>query len=278
MARDNFTAKTIEILAKRVGYICSNPSCRKHTVGPSTNPKQIILIGVAAHITAASPRGSRYDLNLSSPERCHINNGIWLCSNCSTLIDKDAIMYPVELLKEWKLKAEEEMLDSINGAVNIDNKKSPFIEADLIWTGHGRRFEGYSIKNKLLYKEPIPAGTDLICFYDLYWDFSFVLHNNSSIPVFNIKIESIGDENFDNIPELPKVNNIPPYQNLDFETRYTLNETFEGNHIEADGILDKRILELDGLKLLITYIDEERIKHKTLVSIVNGEVRNEKVE
>jgi len=31
--RDDFTKKTAEILAKRVGYLCSNPNCKKLTVG-----------------------------------------------------------------------------------------------------------------------------------------------------------------------------------------------------------------------------------------------------
>lgn len=34
MARDNFTEATKKLLAERVGYICSNPFCRRVTVGP----------------------------------------------------------------------------------------------------------------------------------------------------------------------------------------------------------------------------------------------------
>ena len=35
--RDNFDSSTIETLAKRVTYICSNPECGKMTVGPITD-------------------------------------------------------------------------------------------------------------------------------------------------------------------------------------------------------------------------------------------------
>jgi len=36
--RDDFDLKTKEILAKRVGYRCSNPGCRKLTSGPRSDP------------------------------------------------------------------------------------------------------------------------------------------------------------------------------------------------------------------------------------------------
>ena len=53
--RDDFSQNTIEILAKRVTYICSNPDCRKMTVGPNLDKKKATNIGVAAHIKAAAP-------------------------------------------------------------------------------------------------------------------------------------------------------------------------------------------------------------------------------
>ena len=55
--RDDFSAKTKEILAKRVTYKCSNPECKKPTIGPNSDPNKTVLIGVAAHITAASVGG-----------------------------------------------------------------------------------------------------------------------------------------------------------------------------------------------------------------------------
>lgn len=35
--RDDFNKQTIEVLAKRVTYCCSNPECRKATIGPNIN-------------------------------------------------------------------------------------------------------------------------------------------------------------------------------------------------------------------------------------------------
>ena len=41
------------------------------------------------------------DASMTSQERSSFENGIWLCANCSTLIDKDERYYTVELLKNW---------------------------------------------------------------------------------------------------------------------------------------------------------------------------------
>jgi len=86
--RDNFDENTKEILARRVGHRCSNPNCRKLTSGPQTDETKAVNIGVAAHITAASEGGPRYDNLMSTEERKSIENGVWLCQNCAKLIDK----------------------------------------------------------------------------------------------------------------------------------------------------------------------------------------------
>ncbi|GMQ58360.1 NACHT domain-containing NTPase [Vallitalea sediminicola] len=104
--RDDFNEKTKIKLAQRVAYICSNPNCRNMTVGPNKDSNKSTITGVAAHIKAAAPGGPRYDCDMTSEERCSITNGIWLCCTCSTMIDKDPINYPVELLYRWKTDAE----------------------------------------------------------------------------------------------------------------------------------------------------------------------------
>ena len=87
--RDYFTNPAIDNLAKRVGYLCSNPNCRKLTIGANEQNDKSTSIGEAAHITAAAEGGPRYDPDLNPEQRRNINNGIWLCSNCADLIDKD---------------------------------------------------------------------------------------------------------------------------------------------------------------------------------------------
>jgi hypothetical protein len=86
---------------------CSNPGCRLPTSGPQVEPTKAMNVGVAAHITAASAGGPRYDRNLSRAQRCGIENGIWLCFNCSKLIDSDLVRYTVSVLHQWKQYAEE---------------------------------------------------------------------------------------------------------------------------------------------------------------------------
>lgn len=76
------------------------------TSGPTTNPADAANIGVAAHITAASSGGPRFDAHLSSDERQSAENGIWLCQNHAKLVDDDETRYSVDLLREWKRLAE----------------------------------------------------------------------------------------------------------------------------------------------------------------------------
>jgi len=90
----------------RVSYLCSNPACRQPTSGPQLNPSGTVNIGVASHITAASPGGPRFDPGLSTDERASVQNGIWLCQTCAKLIDSDLPRYSVGKLAEWKSDAE----------------------------------------------------------------------------------------------------------------------------------------------------------------------------
>jgi hypothetical protein len=61
---------------------------------------------VAAHITAASPGGPRFDSSLTPKQRRSIENAIWMCRNCGTLVDYDEEQFTVEQLREWKARAE----------------------------------------------------------------------------------------------------------------------------------------------------------------------------
>ena len=80
-----------------------------------------INISVAAHISAASEVGPRYDQSLSSDERQSIGNGIWLCQSCAKLIDSDCRMYSVNVLNKWKNKAEEIARNALEGIAGFDS-------------------------------------------------------------------------------------------------------------------------------------------------------------
>lgn len=117
--RDDFDKSVIEALAKRSSYICSNPHCRNHTLAPSKeDPNKAIYIGKAAHITAASEGGPRFNPDISSDERKSIENGIFLCSNCADMIDKNnGADFPAEVLEKWKTDHEFWVSENLNKKV-----------------------------------------------------------------------------------------------------------------------------------------------------------------
>jgi hypothetical protein len=255
--RDNFTQAAITILAKRVGYLCSNPSCRKPTSGPNSNDNKATTIGEAAHITAAAPGGPRYDGTLTSNERSHINNGIWLCSNCASLIDKDAASYSTELLKFWKAQTEFELSNALSGT-NRNNKpkNTPVIEAELLrgtaWSGP----HNYSI------------------FHKIEWKLRLIIRNNSSFPAYHLKLV------FDSNSELTISNNSLTRSNLtpfgEWELEANTELIFEGDGLVADSYLRYRIpRHLNNLSFKISYKDEERNDYSMLVTVKDDEIINE---
>ncbi len=75
--RDDFAQRTKDILAKRAGFLCSNPSCRALTSGPSNGTDEgTVNLGVAAHIKAAAPGGPRYDPRQTPEQRSSLTNGL----------------------------------------------------------------------------------------------------------------------------------------------------------------------------------------------------------
>lgn len=104
--RDDFTIAVINTLARRAGFLCSNPGCKRPTSGPERGGTGWVSIGVGAHITAASPGGPRYDGTLTPTQRSSQENGIWLCQVCAKLIDSDPAAYTVEMLHLWRDNAE----------------------------------------------------------------------------------------------------------------------------------------------------------------------------
>ena len=115
--RDEFTDKVRGILAARAGYRCSRPECYAATSGPQSDLLKTLNLGVAAHITAASSGGPRFDASLSIEERCSAANGIWLCQNCGKLVDNDRHRFTLDVLRQWKNAAEANALARIGQAI-----------------------------------------------------------------------------------------------------------------------------------------------------------------
>ncbi|MFW7340489.1 DUF2634 domain-containing protein [Pollutimonas sp. H1-120] len=135
--RDDFSQTTRNTLALRAGYRCSFTDCGIPTAGPSDEAlDKHISIGVAAHISAASLGGARYDENMTSAERTHIRNGIWLCQTHSRLIDVNPVAYPVEALHKMKEEHEDKLRSEMSGRV-CSSMTSDFIALgpDIIFLG-----------------------------------------------------------------------------------------------------------------------------------------------
>lgn len=280
MSRDNFAKKTIDTLAQRVGFICSNPVCKAHTVGPNSQPDKATRIGKAAHVSAASNGGPRFREALSPAERSHISNGIWLCANCADLIDKDEAKYTIEVLNTWKLLAEMESSERIkaNNKPNDDPFDGPYLEADLIRDRYLRLNEGYSDKNPAHMENGVyvvDIGNRPIVHWVLTWIMKLTIHNNSSFPAYNISVNPLTEIDLLTKETFPRVNNL---QAFDHKTlKITYQERLEDQYTEADRRLSKLIPEgIDGMSFEINYFDDRRRAHRTTVKVMGQQVINEK--
>ena len=130
--RLEFSAKTKRILAARVGYRCSNPSCKViSTIGPGDGPDEVVILGEAAHIVGAIQGGKdslspRADRRKDPDYIKSVDNGIWLCRNCHKLVDARDSTYTVETLRDWKNEAERRQ------AKLLEEQPSSFVK-EYVW-------------------------------------------------------------------------------------------------------------------------------------------------
>ncbi|MDX6444667.1 MAG: diphosphokinase / guanosine-3,5-bis(diphosphate) 3-diphosphatase [Blastocatellia bacterium] len=115
LLRDEFPLDVKRTISFRVGSRCS--LCYEPTSGPKVDPTKALNIGVAAHITAASSGGPRYDPQLTRAERRHATNAIWLCQNCARLIDNDPERFSIVELRRYKDAAEAAALERLTKSI-----------------------------------------------------------------------------------------------------------------------------------------------------------------
>jgi len=127
--RDDFTKRTVTEIAKGVAYRCSNPECRRPTVGANAAQDGTIIIGVAAHICAASPGGPRYNAAQTSEARRSKENGLWLCQNCGRLVDADSERFAVEQLAKWKHEAQARAFRELLAPATVLDEEPARVEA-----------------------------------------------------------------------------------------------------------------------------------------------------
>lgn len=121
--RDDFLSSTRDLLAKRSGYVCAYPGCKRMTVAGSEDRKSgLTMTGIAAHITAASKKGPRYDPDMSPEERASETNGIWTCQIHGKFIDDNPSKCSVEELRRWKAQHEKWVFDRVESGVELFNR------------------------------------------------------------------------------------------------------------------------------------------------------------
>lgn len=171
--KPDFNKKTIDTLAKRAAYKCSNPDCRVNTVGPNSDPAKSIVLGEAAHVYGARPGSKRFDPTMTDNSRAEITNGIWLCRNCHKKIDADENRYDVNVLFTWREHHEIFVLEELGNSTDKIKLESQIENIEL--------FKGYPplIKRIVLDK---PDGWE--------WRLTAELMRYLNAPVFR-KIEDL---------------------------------------------------------------------------------------
>ena len=145
-SKNEFSESVKRIIAQRAGYRCSYPGCTCGTIGPAEDSQKSVNVGEACHICAASPRGARYDSNMSTEERSSVDNGIWMCRTHAAEIDRDTNRYTVEVLRGWKIQAEKRANDSrVNYFTTSDGFNNKEVD---IKKNFGKIF----IRHQLLYR------------------------------------------------------------------------------------------------------------------------------
>lgn len=90
--------------------------CRALTIAPSeADESKFIYVGKAAHIFVAAAGGPRYNAQMTQEERKSASNGVFLCSNCADMIDKNnGLDFPVDRLRRWKDDHEKWVIANLN--------------------------------------------------------------------------------------------------------------------------------------------------------------------
>jgi hypothetical protein len=114
----DFNQKTVDTIAKRAAYRCSNPDCRVITVGPNSDLTKSTVIGEAAHIYGARSNSKRYNTDMTDSARAEITNSIWLCCNCHKLIDTDEQKYSSDVLFAWREQHEKYIYSEIGNSTD----------------------------------------------------------------------------------------------------------------------------------------------------------------
>ena len=207
--RDDFPDEVKRVIANRANLVCSNPDCESSTGGPQDGPSKALNIGVAAHITAASPGGPRYEPALAPEQRKSAVNGVWLCQNCAKLVDNDPFFYDTELLRAWKKIREHSALHSIGQthARPVETESERKLRQIVQWKGQRVLLVKMATPQQVPMMGARPWGPIPVAILDCTEFFVTIKGDgwdkSQSVPMRNIEI---GHDHERNIPELLEYN------------------------------------------------------------------------
>lgn len=169
--RDDFSPETIRNAAQRVCYQCSICSCLTSSASQKSS-NDVLSIGVAAHICAASPNGPRYNPSQTAEERKSIDNCIWLCQTHSRMIDEDVETYTVENLKTTKINAETRVNEALTKGLTFskDVQSGGFTPEKTFEILNSLMIEGDFLKLQLYLDsmKEIPKSLELLDIYNFF--------------------------------------------------------------------------------------------------------------
>jgi hypothetical protein len=245
-------------LAQRAGLLCSNPQCRKRTLSPTEHPRKGSVFGIAVPLSTTH-NGSPHATAWHDAVSTGADNGIWLCAGCAALAEQQQL--PAQLLQEWKKTAEEATLQQMRSTVRAGGEEQPVIDADLFCLHVTRFNRGFSLRNKtgpfhwqgatyFNTREPIIR-------WKLYWQFHFVLYNNSHEPAFQLSVTQPGPARFSFLETPGKTAQLEPLQHLALKAEQFV--FFEGTSADADKQLQCTTPQgLEGLKLKTQWRDSRK--------------------
>jgi hypothetical protein len=190
--RDDFTDEVKRTVAARVGSVCSNPRCGAPTSGPRDDAAKSLNVGVAAHITSASPGGPRHNAYLSPEQRRAPDNAMWLCQTCAKLVDNDASQFPETVLRAWKTLAEHEAFSYIGKArpAPAETESQRRTREILQWKGKSITLARMHTGTAVMMLGPEGGGNtvQLLDCTDFHVTGGFSDESKRSIPLANVQI------------------------------------------------------------------------------------------
>ncbi|QEM12373.1 toll/interleukin-1 receptor domain-containing protein [Mucilaginibacter rubeus] len=157
----------------------------------------------------------------------------------------------------------------------------PFLEAALLWHSGGRAPRGYSNNNLKETDEHgnevivIGAGVKPIIYWELSWRLGLAIYNNTSHAAVNISLEIQGPQ-FSELESLPQINHLKQFDQIELKAGY--RRMLESVHTEADEFLRHKVpKDLNGMIIIIRYLDEQRNEHETQVIIEGQNLVNKKI-